>query len=139
MLPNAFIGSTVQPSQKQLADTLGPALAVWEELIAALAAELAVTEQEWKSYSPKAGWSLRLKRKKRVIIYLSPSQGAFMVMFILGDKALAAARAGGLSQSMLRLLDEAPRYPEGTGVRIAVKSRRDLAAIKKLAKAKVEN
>jgi hypothetical protein len=102
-------------------------------------AEQNVVDQEWKSYSPKAGWSVRLKVKKRNIIYLSPCSGCFRVAFIFGDKAVAAARQADLSKSTLKLLNEALRYPEGTGLRPTVKSPKDLAAIRKLALIKLAN
>jgi hypothetical protein len=57
----------------------------------------------------------------------------------LGDRAVAAARKGDLSKSTLKLLNEAPRYPEGTGVRLMVKVAKDLAAIRKLAFIKMAN
>jgi hypothetical protein len=136
--PNAFIGKNTQPMAEEVAAALGPTAAVWKELIDWLA-EQKVVDQEWKSYSPKAGWSVRLKVKKRNIIYLSPCKGCFRVAFIFGDKAVAAARQADLSKSTLKLLNEALRYPEGTGLRLTVKSPKDLAAIRKLALIKLAN
>ena len=40
---------------------------------------------------------------------------------------------------MLRLIVESKRYPEGTAVRIDVRSESDLQTVKKLAKIKIEN
>ena len=98
-----------------------------------------VAEQEWKSSSPKYGWSLRLKLKKRTIVYLGPCDGCFRVAFVLGNRAVAAARQSGLPKPVLKLLDEAPRYAEGTGLRLMVKGPKDLAAIRKLALVKLAN
>ena len=137
-IPNAFIGKAAQPSAEELASVLVPAAVVWQELIDWFAGQN-VVNQEWNSYSHKYGWSLRLKVKKRNIIHLSPCSGCFRVLFIFGDKAVAAARQSNLSKSTLKLLDEAPRYPEGTGLRLTVKSSKDLAAIKKLALIKMAN
>jgi hypothetical protein len=39
----------------------------------------------------------------------------------------------------MKLIKEAPRYPEGTGVRLEVKVTRDVAVVKKLAAIKLEN
>jgi len=136
--PNAFIGKNTQPTAEEVIAVLGPTAAVWKELIDWLA-EQNVVDQEWKSYSPKACWSVRLKVKKRNIIYLSPCSGCFRVAFIFGDKAVAAARQADLSKSTLKLLNEALRYPEGTGLRPTVKSPKDLAAIRKLALIKLAN
>ena len=135
---NAFIGKTTQPTAKEVTAALGPSAAVWNQLVDWFA-EQEVTIQEWNSYSPKAGWSMRLKVKKRNIVYLAPCVGCFRVAFILGDKAVAAARQGDLSKSTLKLIDEAPRYPEGTGLRLTVKAAKNLAAIRKLALIKLAN
>ena len=106
---------------------------------ACMAAQLGVPVQEWNSYSVKAGWSLRLKRAKRTIVWMSPCEGCFRVMFILGDKAVAAARQSGLPARVLRLIDEADKYPEGTGIRLLIKTPRDLPSVKKLAAIKLAN
>ncbi len=133
MSPNAFIGHAGPPADDELTAELGAARVLWDELLAAL--DLPV--HEWNSYSLKAGWSLKLKLGKRTILYLSPLQGAFRVAFILGPKAVAAAPAAKLSKSLLKLIDEAPRYPEGTGVRLEIKSPKDLPAVKQLAALKL--
>ena len=39
----------------------------------------------------------------------------------------------------MKIMDEAPRYPEGTGVRLEIKARKDLAVVKKLAEVKLAN
>ena len=135
MSPNAFIGRTKPPTDEELSTELGAARALWDELLT----ELALPIQEWNSYSPKAGWSMKLKLKKRTILYLAPCHGSFRVAFVLGDKAMEAARQLKLSKAVLKIIDEAPRYPEGTGVRLEIAARQDLAAVKKLAEVKLAN
>lgn len=139
MEANAFIGKAKKPTEEELAAALGPAKAVWDRFIAGLAEENGVDVQEWNSYSRKAGWSLRLKRKKRTIVWLAPCLGCFRVAFILGDKAMKAARECALPARVVKILEEAPKYPEGTGVRIAVKGAKDIALLKKLAEIKLAN
>lgn len=139
MVPNAFIGKTVEPTDDDIEKALGPTKRVWDGLLANLKNEHDVALREWNCYSVKAGWSLRLKRGKRTILWLAPCSGCFRVAFILGDKALLAARQSGLSAPALRLLNEAQRYPEGTGVRLLIKGPRDIPAVKKLTVAKLEN
>ncbi len=135
---NAFIGKTVQPTEREVAVALGSTAALWSQLVDWFA-EQGVGLKDWNSSSPKHGWSLRLKLKKRTIVYLSPCDGCFRVAFALGDRAVAAARKSDLSKSILTLLDEAPRYAEGTGVRLMVKAPKDLAPIRKLAFVKLAN
>ncbi len=136
---NAFTGRTKKPSNTDLSKALGLAKPVWDGLVADMAAQYGVANQEWKSYSPKGGWALRLMRGKRTILWLAPFEGSFEVLFILGDKALAAAHQSGLSARGLRALEQAKRYPEGTGVRLLVKGPKDVPTIKKLAVVKLEN
>ena len=136
--PNAFIGKTTLPTPEEVSAALGSTAEEWQQLVGWLAGQGAV-DQEWKSSSPKYGWSLRLKRKKRTIIYLGPCDGCFRVAFVLGDRAVAAARQSDLPNAVLKLLDEAPRYAEGTGLRLMVNGSEDLAAIRNLALIKLAN
>jgi hypothetical protein len=135
MSPNAFIGRTKPPTDADLSAELGGARALWDELLT----ELALPVQEWNSYSPKAGWSLKLILKKRTILYLAPCHGSFRVAFVLGAKAVEAARQAKLSKAVLKIINEAPRYAEGTGVRLEIRARKDLAAVKQLAEVKLAN
>jgi hypothetical protein len=138
-IPNAFIGKTAQPTSEELSAALGSSAVVWKELLDWLAQEKGVTDQEWNSSSPKYGWALRMKLKKRNILYLAPCAGCFRVAFALGDKAMSAARESKLSKSVFKTLVEAPHYAEGTGIRLMVHQSKDLAPIRILAAIKLAN
>ncbi len=130
---NAFIGRTTPPNENDLAVALGPAKSIWDELLHVLAATNGASSREWKCYASQAGWSLRVKRHERTLVWLSPGKDCFHLLFILGGAAMTAARQAQLPQRVLRAIQEAPQYPEGAGVRLRVKSMRDLVAVKKLA------
>ncbi len=130
--PNAFINKTAAPTDADVAEALGPAKSLWDQLLSDLAQECHLVDREWNSYSPKAGWALRLKQKKRNIVYLAPCRGSFRVSFVLGDKAVRAAHEGGLPKEILTVLDRAKRYAEGTPLRIDVKGEQDVATICRL-------
>ena len=119
---------TEAPNEAELAGALGGTKSHWDALVAEFS-----TTQEWKRYSQKAPWALRLLRGKRTIIWLGPRDGWFQASIILGDKAIEAAKQGKLSARLLKLIEESPHYPEGTGVRVEVRNSRDLAAVRKLA------
>ena len=135
MSPNAFIGRQKPPTDEELSLELGAARMLWDQLLA----ELKLPVQEWHSYSVKAGWSLRIKEGKRTILYVTPCRGSFRVSFALGDKAMQAARDSKLPAAAMKILDEAPRYAEGTGVRLDISAKKDLAIVKKLVAAKMAN
>jgi hypothetical protein len=139
MLPNAFIDKPKKPTEAELTSALGPAKELWDQLLAELADQFNLVDQEWNSYSRKAGWSLRLKLKKRNIIYLCPCQNNFFVGFVLGDKAVQAARQSKLPKRVIKIIDEAKRYAEGTGFRLEMKGPKDIDVAKKLTAIKLEN
>jgi Protein of unknown function (DUF3788) len=136
--PNAFAGKSERPNDDELAATLGPAKSHWDQLVNDLTRENHLDVHEWNSSSAKAGWSLRLKRGERIIVYLIPLRGGFQAALVLGDKALKATQQSQLPARARKIIAEAPRYAEGTGVRITVNGREDLSAIKKLARIKSE-
>ena len=136
---NAFVGKTEKPTQAELSSALVTSSEIWDQFVDWLAKEQGVAVQEWKSYSPKYGWSLRLKLKKRNIVYLSPCRDSFLVVFIFGDRAVKAALQSDLPKRVAKAIKNAPRYTEGTGVRLTVKRPSDLPAIRKLAQIKLAN
>lgn len=137
MKPNAFIGQPKPPTAVEVAKALGDTKTLWDRLLAGLADEHNLTVQEWNSYSRKAGWLLRLKRKDRNILYLIPCQKSFFVSFALDDKAVAAARQSNLPPGVIKIISEAKRYAEGTGVRIEMKKPKDIEVVKQLAAIKL--
>jgi hypothetical protein len=139
MEQNAFANRVHRPMEAALAAVLGNSYPTWKRLIEELKSDLDLDGEEWHSSSVKAGWALRLQKKKRNIVYLGPRRGWFLVSFALGDRAVAAAKQSSLSAQMLKMISQAKRYAEGTAVRIEVKGTDDLEAVKILARIKTEN
>lgn len=135
---NAFIGRQEQPTDADLAAVLGDAKPVWDRLVSALTADWPELVPEWKFYSLKMGWTFRLQLKKRKIVHFGPCAGSFLVMLVFGDKAFRAVREATLPQRIRKLVESAPKYPEGTGLRLQV-TEKDLPAIRRLVKIKIEN
>lgn len=136
---NAFIGKSEEPTSEELASELGSAKVAWDRLLKELADEYDLVTREWNSYSRKAGWSLRLKKGERNIVYLSPGRDRFMASFALGDKAIQAARRSKLPKKVQQVIADAKRYAEGTAVRLDVGKADDIAPIKMLTGIKLAN
>jgi hypothetical protein len=134
-----FAGQREEPTESLWAAILGDRYELWQHLVTDLEDEFAIDTAEWHTSLVKLGWSLRLQAKKRNSVYLGPRERWFLASFILGDKAIAAARKGGLDAGVLRLIAESKRYPEGTAIRVEVRSEKDLQTVKKLARIKIEN
>src|SRR5437879_8217540 len=114
MLPNAFVGKPEKPTDPELAAELGAAKALWDQLLADLAKESNLDVREWNSYSIKTGWSLRLQRKKRNIVYLSTYRGGFRASFALGDKEVKAEQPSKFPIRVMKGIRKANNYDEGT-------------------------
>ena len=139
MALSAFDDRSKKPGEGDLRKMLGRRSAHWQKLIAHLAGEYAPLEQTWNFAGANWGWSLRLKQKKRTILYLTPRKGCFFVGFALGEKAVRAAHEAGLPDPLLAAIDAAKRYAEGRAVRLEVKNKKDLEWVKALSAIKMAN
>lgn len=121
------------PEAAELEAVLGPSAKLWKRLVATMAARKPPIKEVWHFAGEGRGWSLRLMKGERIILYLTPQEGQFMVGVVLGEKAVAAARAADPGPEVLALIDAAPRYAEGRGIRLPVKGARDLKTVESLA------
>ena len=136
MALSAFDEKTRHPTTNQLRTVLGRAYRPWIQLLALIGERIDPAAAVWRFGT---GWSLRVLHKDRVIVYLIPQQNQFLASFALGEKAVAAAHAAKLSAAVLRVIDNAPRYAEGRGVRIPVRGSRQLTTLARLAQIKRKN
>ena len=139
MARSVFDDKTKPPDDKSLGRALKDTRSVWEEIITHLDAEYGEIRKEWKHYSQKSGWVVKVIQKKRTLFYLIPHDGYFDLAFVFGDKAVAAAEQSTLPKKMLAELRDARRYVEGRGLSVPVKSSRALKSIKTLVAIKLAN
>jgi hypothetical protein len=139
MALSAFDNKSRQPDADELRATLGRSSRCWTGLLAHAESRYPPLEKTWQFAGAKWGWSLRLKRKKRTILYMTPRRRHFLVGLVLGEKAVRAAHQTQLSASTLEAVDQAPRFAEGRGVRLEIRYKRDLEAAQKLAAVKMAN
>ena len=132
MALSAFAEKTREPDPAALDEVLGPAAALWHRLVADVTRRHAPIAGQWTFSGAQYGWSLRLKRPDRVVLYLTPQGGRFLAGVVLGEKAARAARDGGASQAVLALIEGAPRYAEGRGIRMPVARPGDLQTVRRL-------
>jgi hypothetical protein len=125
------------PVEADLAGALGKSHASWKDLIAHMQEVHGTLAEEWNFAGPKFGWSLRLREKKRVALYLIPGSKSFLVGIVLGEKAVAEARRADIPDAIKDMIEAARAYAEGRGIRIEVRTRKDLDPIRKLAAIKL--
>lgn len=139
MALSAFDDPANRPDAGVLRSTLGRSHAAWLALIAAVEGKVAPLRPEWVFAGKSTGWGLRMKHGERVIVYMTPRAGSFLVSFALGERAVEAALAARLPAHVRKAIEGAPRYAEGRGVRIEVRGKRDLPALAELARLKHES
>jgi len=139
MALSAFDNKSEMPGEGDLKKTLGQTSTHWNNLVTHIADTYAPTDEMWNFAGANWGWSLRLKQKKRTILYMTPCQGYFLVGFVLGDKAVQAAYVSDLPDSVLAAIREARKYAEGKAVRIEIRNKKDLEIAKKLTAIKMAN
>lgn len=127
------------PTDRKVAETLGRSSSLWNTLITDLRSRYDPLVEKWSFSGAKYGWSLGLKHKKRTILYLIPQHRCFLVAFALGGKAIAAAHESDLPAAVVKAIDDGKQYPEGRGVRLEVRYKKDLAAVEQLAAIKMTN
>jgi hypothetical protein len=144
MALSAFEDKAHRPTQEELASMMGKSADLWRELKLHLQSEHGASKhgalaEEWSFPGAKFGWSLRIKDGKRVLVYLTPCKGHFLAGFVLGGKAVAAAHASRLPRDVVAMTDGARAYAEGRGVRLEVRTRKDLDAVRTLASIKMSS
>jgi hypothetical protein len=93
---------------------------------------------EWKRYSKKSPWTLRVSQRDRTLFYVTPKAHAFEVTVVLGDRAAEAALGGRVSKNLHGSIRAAKRYVEGRPVRIMIRKETELSAVEELVAVKLD-
>lgn len=126
---SAFGDKASPPHAAELQRVLGQAAPAWAKLAQHVDRTYGPAVEQWNFAGAKFGWSLRLRTADRVILYLIPQAGQFLVGIVLGAKAVDAARSAGLPDPVRAAIAAAPRYAEGTGLRLPIAGERDLPPV----------
>ena len=139
MTLSVFDDKAAKPDENVLAAVLGKTYSLWGKACASLGREFDPIDREWGFPGKKYGWSLRVKRKKRTILYLTPLEGRFRVAFVFGDRAVAAVEESSVPEGIKEELRNARRYAEGRGLALEIRAAKDLRIIETLAAIKMAN
>jgi hypothetical protein len=132
MALSAFDDPAAPPERRDLARRLGDAAPLWATVLASLHEAFDPLAEVWTFAGAKYGWSLRVKLEERVLLYLTPAEGRFLAGIVLGEKAAAAAHGIDLPAFVVALVDAAPRYAEGRGIRLPIGPGDDVEPIRRL-------
>jgi hypothetical protein len=138
MALSAFFDKELPPTDRRVASTLGATAPLWESVQAKILEHVPAARTSWGFTNKATGWSLRVALGDRVLVYLTPTDGCFLASLALSERAVAAARAAKLPKSMAAVIENAPAYAEGRGVRFMVKTSSDVTMVVKLTTFNVE-
>ncbi len=119
-----FVEKSKKPTAAALSSALGSTADSWTGFLEYVHEQHSPVTEEWKFM--KSGWVLVPKRKTRTVCYLFPAEGYFTVAFVLGEKAVEAARASKLPKKILADIEAAKPYVEGRGFYVEAKKPADL-------------
>ena len=132
MAASIFGEKAIIPTEEALRGVLKDSLVLWDKMIC-------VSEGcgEWKFYSKAAGWTYSVKKKKRTLFYMMPKDGYFQLTFVLGERAVEAAKAANLPEQTLSDILQAKAHVEGRSVAIDIKKAADLGTSQQLLELKL--
>ena len=127
------------PTDADLTKVLGRTKRHWDKLTAYAVEVASDATPQWKYYSKKSGWTFVVGGKRRNLVYMLPFKKFFSANFAFGEKTVKAAEAGDLPDDVIKMIRQAPKYPEGRAVRLEVKTAADVDVVRKLLVIKIEN
>ena len=138
-MPSVFMDRSSKPEKESLTKALGKTAKLWERLRNELEDEYGELTEDWKCYSQKSGWTMKLLRKKRNLFFMTPQRGHFRITFVFGDKAVSEVEKSDLPGNLIETLLQANTYVEGRGLTVEVKNSSDVEHVEKLVGIKVTN
>ena len=139
MSANVFIDKLAKPDDQALVRALGKTYPLWAEIEKHIATTLGKSVEEWKYYGLKSGWTMKTLYKKRNLFFFTACKGYFRIAFVFGDRAVAEILKSDLPKALIEEVTNAKKNAEGRGLRVDVKTRRDVESVKKLIAIKVTN
>ncbi len=132
MPTSIFDNKEIVPCDEDLEDILKNSFDTFNNLISYLENEYGSLKKEWKFYSKKAGWTLRISSEKRNLTFISPNDGYFIVTVNMGVKVSEIALDLNISNNTKNLIKQAKAYREGISILIKMRNEEDLGDIKNI-------
>lgn len=118
-----FLNRKAIPTENDLQQVLGDSYILWKNIYRYVHMKYPAAIDQWNNPGEKYGWHLRIKDKRRTIVYLLPTEKYFKVALVYGQKATDAVMQSHVSEEIKSALASAKVYAEGRGIRIDVKSK----------------
>lgn len=131
MAPTAFMDPDHVPTGAEIAAALGPSAPFWERLTSFVAGAYAI-EPTFVPPSRNYGWDVKYRKAGKTLVSLTPDDGGFTALVVLGEKETEAAREVDLGDHVRRVFEEATPLRDGRWLFVRVESDRDVEDVEKL-------
>jgi hypothetical protein len=114
------------PDETTLKKSLGELYSGYKEI-------LELTEDfdhEWKYYGKKHGWQLKVLRKRKALLYLIPQEKSFRIGCAARENERERLLNSSLPPKTKEELATAKKYPEGYPLRLEIKTKTDMRAVR---------
>lgn len=135
MATEPLFDSGTPPTHDTVRAIVGAASAMWDQLVGRVEAMGARATFTWDG--PKYGWSLKCTRAGRPFVTLSPMEGSFKALVILGRAQVDEVPALPLGPHVRGIFEAARQYPDGRWLFIPVETAADVADIVALLETKL--
>jgi len=139
MATSIFDDRSQVPDEVMLARVLGDSAKHYGEMISYMEDRYGALSREWKFYGKNSGWTMKMIRGTRNLLFFIPQEGYFRLAFTFGDKAVGKIMESDVPQTLKDELAGAVKYAEGRGLQLTVAAPEDLDAAKMLIDIKAEN
>lgn len=131
MAATAFMDTARAPTDVEIADALGPAAPLWERLTTFVTDSYGV-EPAFVPPSRNYGWEVKYRKGGKTLVSLTPDEGGFTALVVLGEQETESARGLALGQHVRRVFEEARQLRDGRWLFVPVESERDVADVEAL-------
>lgn len=139
MSASIFDLKLIEPNDEMLAVELGKTKGYLDKIGMFIKETYGDLTLEWKFYSQKSGWILKMFNKKRNVLFIIPCKGYFRVTFTFGDKAVVEVLSSGLPEFIKHEVFTARKYSEGRTIQLEVKTDKQFENIINLIQIKLKN
>jgi hypothetical protein len=137
MPASIYTEKLVKPDETMLTYDLAATKIFLEKIAQFIESEYGDFKPEWKFYTKKSGWILKMVTKKRNVLFVVPCDKYFRVAFTFGAKASDLIFSSTLPVSVKKDLLETKVYAEGRTIQLDVKTKNDLDNILEMIRIKL--
>jgi hypothetical protein len=128
----------VFPSDEVLAGHLGQAYRAWPAFLELLKSSFPAASFEWRYYNDGKSWLGKVTQKSKTLCWVAVWDRVFSCAFYLNDKAEPLVRAASLGEAMKEAFFSSAGKTKFRHIRVEVKKKGDLAAVKEMLEIKLK-